>query len=104
MHMTGHAQQLSTLLVVLSAAGRAGALPLALAGVGAGAGAVGAGAGAGAAFPGSRLVSPAQGARLNSWANQPAGRRWALCYTSFTMGKTAAVFHESCDQYTPGMV
>ena len=62
---------------------------------------VGAGAGAEGAFPESRLISPVQGAQLNGWANQTAGRRWELCYTSFTMNKTAAEFHKRCDKYKP---
>ena len=61
----------------------------------------GAGRDGGVAFPESCLISPAHGARLNGWANQTAGQRWQLCYTSFTMSKTAAAFHASCDQYKP---
>ena len=98
--MTGRALQLSALLVLSARAARAGARAGAAVGVGAGARA-GAGVGAGAAFPESRLISPAQGAQLNSWANQLTDRKWALCYTSFTMGKTAAEFHKRCDQYKP---
>ena len=60
------------------------------------------GAGAGAAFRDSRLITPAQGVLLNSWANQTAGQEWELCYTSFTMDKkTPAEFHKGCDQYKP---
>ena len=59
-------------------------------------------AGAGAAFPDSRLITPAQEALRNSWANQSVGQEWKLCCTSFTMSKTSpAEFHKSCDQY-PG--
>ena len=58
---------------------------------------------AGATFPNSRLITPAQGLLLNSWANQTVvGQKWALCYTSFTMDKTSpAQFHKNCDQYAP---
>jgi hypothetical protein len=57
---------------------------------------------AGAAFPGSRLIAPAHGALLNSWANRTAEQTWKLCYTTFTMSKTSpAEFHKSCDQYKP---
>ena len=78
--------------------------PFAAAGAEAGAagtGAAAAGADAPGAFPESRIITPAQGAQLNSWANQTAGRRWELCYTSFTMVKTVAEFHSRCDKYTP---
>jgi hypothetical protein len=54
-----------------------------------------------AAFPGSGLISPAQGVRLNDWANQTAGRMWELCYTTSTMAQTAAEFHKRCDGYKP---
>jgi hypothetical protein len=70
--------------------------------------AAGAGAGAGAApnpaaaFPESRLITPVQGVLLNTWANQTVGRKWKLCYTSFTMSKASpAEFHKGCDQYKP---
>ena len=59
------------------------------------------GDGPGAPFPESRLVTPAQGALLNSWAKMPAEKSWKLCYTTFGMDKTAAAFHKSCDQYKP---
>ena len=61
------------------------------------------GAGAGATFPKSRLITPAQGLLLDSWANQTVvGQEWALCYTSFTMDKTSpAQFHKNCDQHAP---
>eukprot|EP01043_Picozoa_sp_COSAG02_P065914 COSAG02_NODE_10093_length_2025_cov_2.793354_2_plen_209_part_00 len=70
--------------------------------------AAGAGAGAAsdtppaAAFPASRLITPAQGELLNTWAKQTAGQQWELCYTSFTMSKDSpAEFHRRCDQYKP---
>ena len=56
-----------------------------------------------ATFPGSELVAPAQGAQLNSWANQPDGTAWELCYTTFTMDKTTAEFHSRCDSFAPTM-
>eukprot|EP01046_Picozoa_sp_COSAG06_P055977 COSAG06_NODE_10452_length_1679_cov_1.444937_3_plen_239_part_00 len=58
------------------------------------------GLGAGAAFPESRLITHAQGMLLNGWANQTAGQRWELCYTSFAkMTKSVEEFHGSCDEY-----
>jgi len=54
----------------------------------------------GDAFPESRLITPAQGALLNSWAN--SSNTWKLCYTTFTMDKTSpAVYHKNCDKYKP---
>ena len=64
----------------------------------------GAGAAAGAeteAFPESRLVNLAQGAQLNTWANQTVDQRWELCYSSFGMNKTVEEFHRRCDQFKP---
>ena len=64
----------------------------------------GAGPAAGAeagAFPESRLVNLAQGAQLNTWANQTVGQRWELCYSSFGMNKTAEEFHRRCDRFKP---
>ena len=55
-----------------------------------------------AAFPESRLITPPQGALLNSWANQTTGQEWTLCYTSTTMSTASpAEFHKGCDQYKP---
>ena len=82
----------AVVLVLLCGAG-----PAAGAGTGTG---TGTGAGAGA-FPESQLVSPAQGAQLNTWANQTVDQRWELCYTSFGMNRTAAEFHRRCDQFKP---
>jgi len=71
-----------SLLLVLSAAGAA------------------VGAGTGSAFPESHLVTPAQGAQLNSWAGPFAvNTTWELCYSSYTMDQTPAEFHKRCDQY-----
>ena len=47
----------------------------------------------------SRLISPGQGAKLNSWANQTGS--WELCYDSFTMDSTTAAFHQGCDAFSP---
>ena len=58
--------------------------------------------GAGGTFSESRLITPAQGAQLNRWANRSVGQAWALCYTSLTMNKTSpADFHRNCDAYRP---
>ena len=54
-----------------------------------------------ALFPETQIVTPEWGALLNGWAKQPAGQKWALCYSSDTMDKTATEFHKRCDQYTP---
>ena len=53
------------------------------------------------AFPGSRLVTPSQGALLNKWSKQSAATVWAPCYTSRTMDKTPTEFHMLCDRYQP---
>ena len=84
--MTGRALRLSAVLV-LSAVGVAAAGAAAETG--------------GDLFPESRLITPAQGVLLNSWAKQPAEQQWKLCYTSLTMDKTPAEFHKLCDQYKP---
>ena len=84
--MTGRALRLSAVLV-LSAVGVAAAGAAAETG--------------GDLFPESRLITPAQGVLLNSWAKQPAEQHWKLCYTSLTMDKTPAEFHKLCDQYKP---
>ena len=51
------------------------------------------------AFQQSRLITAAQGAQLNSWANLSFSTRWTLCYTSFGMAQTPAAFHTGCDKY-----
>jgi len=50
-------------------------------------------------FPETHLVTTELGAQLNDWAKQPAGQKWALCYSSNTMNKTAETFHHGCDKY-----
>ena len=52
-----------------------------------------------------RLTDPSRGEKLNSWAGQPDGTAWEICYTSFTMGSTSPeVFHQNCDQYSQTLI
>jgi len=52
-------------------------------------------------FNETQIVTQEWGALLNDWAKQPAGQKWALCYSSATMDKTTDEFHKRCDQYKP---
>ena len=53
-------------------------------------------------FPGSRLITSAEGAQLNAWSNQTVGQKWTVCYSSFTMDKkNPASFHDACDKFKP---
>lgn len=66
-------------------------------------------------FRGSRIVTPEQGAMINSWAKQPSSTEWELCYSTFTDSNLpschnwpgsgwdgcAKTFHSQCDEYAP---
>jgi hypothetical protein len=51
-------------------------------------------------FPGSTVVTRAQGVRINRWAAKES-QRWRLCFRKAPGNNTAAQFHAACDFLGP---
>ncbi len=49
------------------------------------------------AFPDSKLVTPADGRRINTWIGNP-DTVWTLCYRRSTHGASASTFHSKCNK------
>lgn len=55
-----------------------------------------------ACFPGSRLITVEWGEELAGWVGHGTAEKigWELCFSSFTMDPTPAVFHQNCDDFS----
>jgi hypothetical protein len=51
-------------------------------------------------FPGSAIISKAQGVRINDWLGLPY-QKWTRCYQKSVNGNSTTTFHTNCDDRGP---